>query len=140
MSDQSSGFSWFLAGLGIGALVGVLYAPKSGRETRDDLMSGARDGSEYLRTRGREAATQVNTYAERGKARMNEYVDRGRTQWDDFMKQGRDYVQEKSGKVNAAVQAGKDAYESATGQAAPQPEKDAHQPGPQAVETPEGQA
>ena len=38
MSEQSSGFSWFLAGLGIGALVGVLYAPKSGRETREELM------------------------------------------------------------------------------------------------------
>ena len=36
-----SGFGWFLAGLGIGALVGVLYAPKSGKETRDDLVAGA---------------------------------------------------------------------------------------------------
>ena len=38
MADDngSGGFGWFLAGLGIGALVGVLYAPKSGKETRDD--------------------------------------------------------------------------------------------------------
>ncbi len=133
MSDQSSGFSWFLAGLGIGALVGVLYAPKSGRETREDLINTARDGQEYLRTRSREAATQVNTYAQQGRERMNEYVDRGRAQWDDFVKQGRDFVQEKSNKVSAAVQAGKHAYEAAASQAAPPAD-------PQAVEAPEGQA
>ena len=56
---QSSGFSWFLAGLGIGALIGVLYAPKAGRETREDLMSSARESTEYLKQRGREAADQV---------------------------------------------------------------------------------
>jgi gas vesicle protein len=37
--SSSGGFGWFLAGLGIGALVGVLYAPKSGTETRDDRSS-----------------------------------------------------------------------------------------------------
>ena len=26
---QGSGFSWFVAGLGLGALLGVLYAPKA---------------------------------------------------------------------------------------------------------------
>ena len=133
MSDQSNGFSWFLAGLGIGALVGVLYAPKSGRETREELINTARDGQEYLRTRSREAATQVNTYAHQGRERVNQYVDRGRAQWDDFVQQGRDFVQEKSNKVSAAVQAGKQAYETAASQPAPVA-------GPQAVEAPEGQA
>lgn len=133
MSEQSSGFSWFLAGLGIGALVGVLYAPKSGRETREELLSSARDGSDYLKTRSREAASQFNDYTERGRARVNEYVDRGRTQWDDFVKQGKDYVEDKSNKVSAAVQAGKDAYSTATGQEAPAA-------GPQPVHEPEGQA
>jgi gas vesicle protein len=32
--NKSNGLAWFLAGLGVGALVGILYAPKSGRETR----------------------------------------------------------------------------------------------------------
>ena len=36
-----SGLGWFLAGLGVGALVGVLYAPKAGKETREDLMASA---------------------------------------------------------------------------------------------------
>jgi hypothetical protein len=29
--NGASGLGWFLAGLGVGALVGVLYAPKAGK-------------------------------------------------------------------------------------------------------------
>jgi len=36
---------WFLAGLGVGAVVGILYAPKSGRETREDIANSAREGT-----------------------------------------------------------------------------------------------
>ena len=51
--------AWFIAGLGVGAVVGILYAPKSGRETREDLVNGAREGTEYLRARTRQAAEQM---------------------------------------------------------------------------------
>src|SRR5262249_52031905 len=69
MSDRDSGnsFMWFLAGLGFGALLGVLYAPRSGRETREALRNSAQEGGEYLKTRGREARESVNQWVERGK-------------------------------------------------------------------------
>ena len=43
IDNGAGGLGWFLAGLGIGALVGVLYAPKLGRETREELMASAMD-------------------------------------------------------------------------------------------------
>jgi len=116
-TQSSSGFSWFLAGLGIGALIGVLYAPKAGKETREDLAASAREGSEYLRQRSREAADQINQIVDRSKAQVSEYVDRGkeyidrsRAQWDDFVAQGRQFVSDQTEKVSAAVDAGKEAY------------------------------
>jgi gas vesicle protein len=116
-TQSSSGFSWFLAGLGIGALIGVLYAPKAGKETREDLAAGAREGTEYLRQRSREATDQINQIVDRGKAQVSEYVDRGkeyidrgRAQWDDFVAQSRQFVNDQTEKVSAAVDAGKEAY------------------------------
>lgn len=108
MADEqnSGGFSWFLAGLGAGALLGVLFAPKAGREMRDDIVSGAREGTEYLRQRSREAADQVHQYADRSK----EYMDKGRVQWEDYVNRGRRYVNEQADKVSSAVEAGKEAY------------------------------
>ena len=40
--DNSNSFLWFLAGLGFGALMGVLYAPRSGRETREAIKNYVR--------------------------------------------------------------------------------------------------
>ena len=48
MSENSgSKVSFFLVGLGIGALVGILFAPKSGEETREFLAQKADEGRDY---------------------------------------------------------------------------------------------
>jgi len=91
--------AWLLAGLGVGALVGILYAPKSGRETREDIAQGAREGTEYLRTRTKRAVEQVGTLVDKGKAQVSEYVDRGKS-----------FVGEQSSRVAGAVEAGREAY------------------------------
>jgi gas vesicle protein len=124
MSDNENGVSglgWFLAGLGLGALVGVLYAPKAGKETREDLVASAleaKDKAAVLAQQGKERAAelaeqgkqQVNEYVDRGK----EYYDRGRTQWSQYVEKGKGLVQEQQDKVAAAIDAGKEAYVSAT--------------------------
>ena len=115
--NKSNGLAWFLAGLGVGALVGILYAPKSGRETREDLITGAREGTEYLRTRSRQAAEQVGGLVEKGKEQVGEFVehgrevvDRGRALWEEFVERGKSLVSEQTGRVTAAVDAGRQAY------------------------------
>jgi gas vesicle protein len=65
--DGSNNFMWFLAGLGFGALLGVLYAPRSGRETREAILDSAQEGKEYLKNRGREARDTMNQWVDRGK-------------------------------------------------------------------------
>jgi gas vesicle protein len=65
--DNGPGFMWFLAGLGFGALLGVLYAPRSGRETREAIRNSASEGRDYIKHRGREARDTMNDWVERGK-------------------------------------------------------------------------
>jgi gas vesicle protein len=130
--NRSYGMAWFLAGLGVGALVGILYAPKSGRETRADICTGARESTEYLRTRSREAAEgmstlvdktkeQVNAFVDRGKEQMSDYVDRGRevidrgrAQWEEFVEKGKNLVSDQASRVGSAVDAGRQAYKTST--------------------------
>jgi gas vesicle protein len=110
--NKINGLAWFVAGLGVGALVGILYAPKSGRETREDLITGAREGTEYLRARTRQAAEQVSDLMDKGKEQVGEYVDRGRAQWEEFVERGKNLVTEQTGRVSAAVEAGQQAYKT----------------------------
>jgi gas vesicle protein len=119
----AGGFGWFLAGLGIGALIGVLYAPKAGKETREDIVSGALEAKEkaaILAQRGAETASQ---YVAQGKQVAGEYVDKGReyyekgrTQWTEYVEKGKNLVNEQQEKVAAAIDAGKDAYVHTTTQ------------------------
>jgi len=133
MADQDNGggvgeFGWFLAGLGIGALVGVLYAPKSGKETREEIVARsleARDRANELYNQGVEQATQyvqqgkevATQYAQQGKEvatqyvdKGKEYYDKGRTQWTQYVDKGKDLIQTQAEAVQAAVDAGKEAY------------------------------
>jgi gas vesicle protein len=90
--DRNNSIGWFIAGLGLGALVGVLYAPKSGRETREQLLSGVDDGREYLTSRSRDARESVTQWVDKGK----ETIGRQREQ------------------VTSAIEAGRQAYREAT--------------------------
>jgi gas vesicle protein len=93
MSDRDgSSLVWFVAGLGLGAVVGVLYAPRPGTETREVLRARAEEGREYVRNRAREAREQA-------------------TQWAD---KGRDVVTQQKEQFRAAYEAGRQAYHEAT--------------------------
>jgi len=125
--SKSNGFAWFLAGLGVGALVGVLYAPKSGREMREDLANCAREGTESLRNRTRQAAEEVSSLVDRGREQVGDYVergrgavDRGRAQWEDFVERGKTFVSDQTSRVSSAMDAGRQAYRTTVGTSEPQ--------------------
>src|SRR5947209_3730342 len=84
MSDRDGGtsFVWFLAGLGLGALAGVLYAPRSGSETREVLRARAEEGREFVRNRAREAKDQASQWADRGRDVVNSQKDQFRAAYD----------------------------------------------------------
>ncbi len=71
MSDNvGSKVSFFLVGLGIGALVGILFAPKSGEETREYLSSKADEGRDYAQKKARELRERAEDLIERSKEIM----------------------------------------------------------------------
>ena len=60
MADNvGSKVTYFLVGLGVGALVGILFAPKSGEDTRDYLAKKADEGKDYAQKKARELRERV---------------------------------------------------------------------------------
>jgi gas vesicle protein len=83
MSDRDSNtFVWFLARLGLGALAGVLYAPRSGAETREVLRARAEEGRDYVRGRAREAREQAEQWAGRGREAVNQQKEQFRAAYE----------------------------------------------------------
>jgi gas vesicle protein len=83
MSDRDGGsVLWFLAGLGVGAVVGILYAPRSGSETREALRSKAEEGREFVRERARQAREQASEWADRGREAVNQQKEQFRSAYE----------------------------------------------------------
>ncbi|HUM05336.1 MAG TPA: YtxH domain-containing protein [Terriglobales bacterium] len=83
MSDRDgNSFLWFLAGLGIGAVVGVLYAPRSGDETREVLMSKAQEGRDRMRQQARRVREQAEDWVDRGREVINQQKDQFRAAYE----------------------------------------------------------
>jgi len=78
----------FFLGLGIGVGLGMLFAPKSGDQTRDLLMSKADEGKEYLK---KQTATLKDSAS-------------------DLVDKGKDVLNRQKDTLNDAVEAGKQAY------------------------------
>jgi gas vesicle protein len=92
--DDDSKMSFFFLGLGIGAAVGILFAPKSGSETRDFLLSKANEGTELAKRRAQELKEQAAETIERGKSTVQRQkeslaaaVDAGRAAYRDTVNQ-----------------------------------------------------
>jgi gas vesicle protein len=90
MSENSSSkVSYFLVGLGLGALLGILFAPKSGEETREYLLDQADKGKEYAQRKARELRERAEEVVESSREAIN---------------------RQREG-ISSAVEAGRKAYE-----------------------------
>ncbi len=88
MSDGNDGFRTFLAflaGAAIGAVFGALYAPKTGRELRDDvkefadrLAGEAKAEYEKMSEKAREVGEKAKEMGDRAKKLAGEAKDRVR--------------------------------------------------------------
>ncbi len=102
--DKNS-FSSFLLGLGVGVGLGMLFAPKSGSETREYIKNKAGEGTDYLKQRGTEMKQSASEWVDKGKEALNRQKDN----------------------LADAMEAGKQAYRDTVGQQpAPPAEGTAH--------------
>ena len=72
---DKNGLSAFLLGLGVGVGIGMLFAPKSGEETRELIKNKANEGGEYLKQRGADIKQTATGWVEKGREALNRQKD-----------------------------------------------------------------
>ncbi|MGH9433383.1 MAG: YtxH domain-containing protein [Terriglobia bacterium] len=87
--NGGSKFAFFLAGVGIGAIVALLLAPGSGDETRQMLGQKANAGRDYVTNKSKEFRQQAEGMVDKAK----------------------DLVAQQKEQLSAALEAGKQAYQ-----------------------------
>jgi len=89
MADNvGSKVTYFLVGLGVGALVGILFAPKSGEDTRDYLAKKADEGKDFAQRRPASCGSAA----------------------DELIERSKEVAGRKKDSISAAVEAGREAY------------------------------
>lgn len=98
-SDVTTRLTYLLIGGGIGAILALLFAPKSGTELRGDIADVTRKGID----KSREGARYVGDKA-------GEYYGAVREKAGEWAGSARDVASRKTGQVSAAIEAGRQAY------------------------------
>ena|ERR1700722_12777854 len=91
---DKSGFSSFLLGLGVGIGIGMLFAPKSGADTRQLLKDKTGEGTDYIKQRGSELKDSAG----------------------DLLSKSKDVLNRQKDTISDAMDAGKQAYREAVNQ------------------------
>jgi DNA uptake protein ComE-like DNA-binding protein len=88
---------WFLAGLGVGTVVGMVVAPKSGEETREELMEGAQEQLRQVRN-------AVEPYVEGARRKVEPALQRVQERIEPVVEEGREKLDAASQQVSRAVE------------------------------------
>jgi len=97
--DVGARLTYFAIGATVGALVALLFAPKSGRELRQDVADATRKGVD----RARETGSQLS-------ARAGEYYETASARAGELAQTARDAVSRRGEQFGSAIEAGRQAY------------------------------
>jgi gas vesicle protein len=72
---DKNGLSSFLLGLGVGVGIGMLFAPKSGQETRELIKNKAGEGADFVKQRGADIKQSAAEWVDKGKEALGRQKD-----------------------------------------------------------------
>jgi gas vesicle protein len=118
----STRLTYLLIGGGIGAIIALLFAPKSGHELRGDLADATRKGIDKSREAAQQIGERAGEYYEQTRGRAGELYTQAATKASDIYSQASEKVGEvaqtaretaarQTSTVAAAIDAGKKAYQ-----------------------------
>ncbi|MEP6818072.1 MAG: YtxH domain-containing protein [bacterium] len=120
--NLSTRLTYLLIGGGIGAVIALLFAPKSGQELRGDLADATRKGIDKSREAAQQLGERAGEYYEATRDRAGELYNQAATKASEVYTQATEKVGEvaqtarataarQTSTVAAAIDAGKKAYQ-----------------------------
>ena len=107
----STRLTYLLIGGGIGAILALLFAPKSGQELRGDIADATRKGLDRSREAAQQLGDRAGEYYEATRTRAGELYSQAADRVSEVAQTARDAASRQGGTVSAAIEAGKKAYQ-----------------------------
>jgi gas vesicle protein len=107
----STRLTYLLIGGGIGAILALLFAPKSGQELRGDIADATRKGIDRSREAAQQLGDRAGEYYEATRARAGELYSQAAERVGEVAQNAREAAARQGGTVAAAIEAGKKAYQ-----------------------------
>jgi gas vesicle protein len=113
MGDESisNKLTYLLIGGGIGAILALLFAPKSGHELRGDIADATRKGIDRSREAAQQLGDRAGEYYEATRGRAAELYSQAAERVSDVAQSARDAASRQTGTLTADIDAGKKAYQ-----------------------------
>jgi gas vesicle protein len=109
--NVSSKLTYLIIGGGIGAILALLFAPKSGQELRGDIADATRKGIDRSREAAQQLGDRAGEYYEATRGRAAELYSQAAEKMGEAAQGARDAASRQSGTLTAAIDAGKKAYQ-----------------------------
>ncbi|HZN08660.1 MAG TPA: YtxH domain-containing protein [Pyrinomonadaceae bacterium] len=107
----STRLTYLLIGGGIGAVLALLFAPKSGHELRGDIADATRKGIDRSREAAQHLSDRAGEYYEATRERAGELYTQAAGRVSDVAQTAREAAARQGGTISAAIDAGKKAYQ-----------------------------
>jgi gas vesicle protein len=107
----STRLTYLLIGGGIGAVLALLFAPKSGQELRTYIADATRKGIDRSREAAQQLGERAGEYYETTRERASELYSQAAEKVGEVANTARETASRKTATVAAAIDAGKKAYQ-----------------------------
>ena len=111
-ASASTKLTYLLIGGGIGAVIALLFAPKSGVELREDIADATRKGLEKGKETAHHLQEVAGEYYEVSREKASELVHTAQEKAGALGEKARTAAARSANPFTAAVEAGKDAYDA----------------------------
>lgn len=109
-SSAATKLTYLLVGGGIGAIIALLFAPKSGQELREDIADATRKGIEKSKETAAHLQEKAGEYYEVSREKAGELYERAADKAGDLTDKAKSAAANAANPFSAAIEAGKSAY------------------------------